>query len=91
MIITGMRRLVGGGVTHAVHNGTIHTAVAQITACGITFVGYDLPHESPESSLRYLFRVTDPTCGIELLRGTFEDLEVDCMSCLVRMRTWDRT
>ena len=91
MRIVGMRRLVGDGITHAHHNGTIDTTVAQITACGIMFVGYDLDHESPESSLRYLFRTVSPPGSIVLLRGTFKDLEVDCMSCLVRMRTWDRT
>ena len=89
--IVGMRRLVGGGVTHAAIGYAVEVGVVQSAACGITFVGYNLPNESPESSLRYLFRVTDPTCEVKLLRGTFENLEVDCMSCLVRMRTWDRT
>jgi hypothetical protein len=85
-----MRRLVGGGVTHAHHNGTIDTTVTQITACGIQFVGYDLPNESAESSLRHVFRTVGPPGGIAFLRGTFEDLVVDCMSCLVGMRTWNQ-
>lgn len=84
-----MRRLVGNGITHAHHNGTIDTTVIQITACGTEFVGYDLDHES-ESPLRYLFRTINPPGCIVLLRGTFENRPVDCMSCLVRMRTWNQ-
>jgi hypothetical protein len=85
-----MRRLVGGGVTHAIHNDIIDTAVMQMTACGIVFTGYDLPNESAESSLRHTFRTVGPPGGIAFLRGTLEDLAVDCMSCLVGMRTWNQ-
>lgn len=85
-----MRRLVGDGITHAVHNGTIDTTILQVTACGIQFVGYDLPNESAQSSLHHTFRTVSPPGSIALLRGTFENRPVDCMSCLVGMRTWDQ-
>lgn len=80
-----MRRLVGNGITHAHHNGTMDTTVTQTTACGIQFVGYDLPNESTRT-----FRTIGPPGGIILLRGTFDNRPVDCMSCLVRMRTWSQ-
>lgn len=90
--IIGMRRLIGvvDGVTHAHHNGTLDPVGAHLTACGICFVAYDLPNESAESSLHRMFRIIDPPGSIDLLRGTFEDRPVDCMSCLVKMRTWDQ-
>jgi hypothetical protein len=89
--VVGVLRLVDdNNVVHAHHDGQLWTDCTSVTACGITFVGYDLPHESPESSLRYTFRITSETRGIGLLRGTLEDLAVDCMSCLVRMRTWNQ-
>lgn len=91
MRIVGMRRLVGDGITHAHHNGSIDTAVIQITACGIPFVGYDLPNESAESSLHLMFRTVELPGSSAALRGTFEDRPVDCMSCLVGMRTWNQT
>jgi hypothetical protein len=92
VIIVSMRRLIDeGSVTHAVHNGIINTVVLQITACGIRFVEYDLPNESAESSLHRTFRTIDPPGKIKLLRGTLEDLAVDCISCLVGMRTWNQT
>lgn len=86
-----MRRLVGDGITHAIHDGTVDTAILQVTACGIQFVGYDLPNEDAQSSLGYMFRTINLPGGIVLLRGTFENRPVDCMSCLVEMRTWNQT
>lgn len=81
-----MRRFIdGGGVTHATHNGAFWTDRAQNTACGIQFVGYD-----PLNGSSHMFRTIGPPNKITLLRGTFEDLAVDCMSCLVGMRTWDQ-
>lgn len=90
MKVVGVRRLVGvtDNVTHTIHNSIIDTTVLQVTACGVLFVGHDLPNESPESLLRPVFRVLDPPGG--MLHGVFEDRPVDCMSCLVRMRTWNQ-
>jgi hypothetical protein len=89
-----MRRLVDdGGITHAHHNGTIDSAIEHTTACGILFETYGLPNEGEESSLRRRFRVINRPGGsggpVGLL-GTPEAREVDCMSCLVRMRTWNQ-
>ncbi len=90
--IVGMRRLVSNGITHTTHNEDIHDGVTlQVTACGIEFVGYYLPDEGTESSLYCMFHTVDPPGSIVLLRGTFEDRLVDCMTCLIGMRTWNQT
>ncbi len=81
MRVVGMRRLVGEGITHAVHNIAFDTNITQVTACGILFVGYD-------STMRYMFRSVGLHDSI-VLRGTLDDRPVDCMSCLVGMQTWD--
>lgn len=92
MRIVGMRRLVDdNNIVHAHHNGALWTDRTCVTACGIHFTAYELPNESPESSLRYMFQTIKPPGSITLLRGTLEDLEVSCMSCLVGMRTWNQT
>ncbi len=90
--IIGMRRLTDdNGVVHAHHNGTIDTAVEHTTACGIRFfAAYELPREGPESSLKNRFQVVrldlkEPS----MLIGTFEVIEVSCMTCLVRMQSWN--
>lgn len=89
MTATGMLRLTGEGVTHAVRHGAIATSnVSQATACGIHFVGFEIPNESPQSSLRLWFRTIAPLETVRLLHGT--DLPVDCMTCLVRMGAWDQ-
>jgi hypothetical protein len=68
--------------------GMLH--VSQTTACGIRFEGFEIPNESPQSSLRLWFRTIAPLEAIKLLHGTFQDVPVDCMTCLVRMEAWDR-
>lgn len=89
--IKGLRRLIDDddGVTHSHHNGTIDTCTEHTTACGILFGAIGLPNEGTESSLPHRFRVIDRPKGPVVLIGTLELLEVTCMMCLVRMRSWN--
>lgn len=91
MRIAGVHRLIGDGITHAVHPGSIDAATSNITACDIRFVGYDVSDEAPESGLHLWFRSVAMPGSIRLLRVAPNDSQVDCMSCLIGMRSWDRT
>lgn len=85
-----MRRLTDdNSVVHAHHNGTIDIVIEHETACGIRFAAYGLPHEGAESSLKHRFLVVNFQ-GPMILVGTLEPIEVSCMTCLVRMRSWNQ-
>lgn len=83
-----MRLLVGDGIVHAFSH-VVEITNGQ-TACGIAFLAYQLTYEDSNSSLRFWHRVTNRPDGPHMLheRESVENVDVDCMACLVAMRDW---
>lgn len=85
-----VRQLVGEGIVHAFsHEMAVEPGGR--TACGIAFRPYQLTYEDASSALRFWHRVTNRPDGPHMLheRERAEDVDIDCMACLVAMQIWE--